>query len=227
MPLALASVASVQTGRVAPLGARGVPSGFIKRAVAGAIRAERLGLAGDEQADLSVHGGPDKAIYCYPREHYARWRGMTPGHIPLLMPGSFGENLTTLGLDEDGVAIGDVFRIGTALVQVSQPRLPCFKLALRFNDPQMVRMIVRSGLSGWYLRVLEEGSLEIGAPITRLDRTNPAWSITRCYRLMTTGSATREEVGELAELPGLAPAWQETFREALTLPRSTDDELRS
>lgn len=111
----------------------------------------------DKQADRRLHGGPDKAVYCYPVEHYASWRTVAPQHTALLEPGGFGENLTTEGFDEDSVSIGDTFRIGHATVQVTQPRQPCFKLALRFEAPQMVRAMVRSGFSGWYLRVLEPG----------------------------------------------------------------------
>ena len=173
------SIVSVQVGGIAPLGPKGVPSGFIKRPVNEPVMAGRFGLAGDRQADRRVHGGPDKAIYCYPVEHYASWRTVVPQHVALLVPGGLGENLTTEGLDEDDVAIGDTFRIGRATAQVTQPRQPCFKLALRFEDPQMVKAMVRSGFSGWYLRVLDAGQIRAGTPITLIDRPNPAWSITR------------------------------------------------
>src|SRR5262245_3933697 len=121
MPLVSASIISVQVGQVAPLGPEGVPSGFIKRSIDGPVMAGRLGLAGDQQADLRVHGGPDKALYCYPGEHYASWRSLASQHATLLMAGGFGENLTIEGLDEDRVAIGDIFQLGLATVQVTQP----------------------------------------------------------------------------------------------------------
>ena len=177
-----ASVVSVQVGQIVALGREGVPSAFIKRPVTGAVMVGRLGLVGDQQADLRVHGGADKAVYCYPIEHYARWREMLRGKEDLLVPGGFGENLTTQGLDEGQVCVGDIFQIGRARVQVTQPRQPCFKLALRFEDPQMIKAMVRNGLSGWYLRVLEPGSLEAGASIELLDRPNPTWSISRLNR---------------------------------------------
>jgi len=151
------SIVSVQVGRVAPLGSRQVPSAFVKRPIAGRVMVERLGLAGDQQADLRVHGGPDKAIYCYPSEHYAKWLAEHPSTESLLVPGGFGENLTTLGLDEDQLCLGDVLRIGGVKAQVTQPRRPCFKLGLRFADMQMLDAMLRSGRSGWYLRVLEPG----------------------------------------------------------------------
>jgi len=123
-----ARVASVQVGRIAPLGPESVPSAFVKLPVTGPVHAATLGLAGDEQADLTVHGGPDKAVYLYPSEHYPLWLRDVPRHAQTLMAGAFGENITTSGLEEATVAIGDVFRIGTAEVQVTQPRQPCFKL---------------------------------------------------------------------------------------------------
>jgi MOSC domain-containing protein YiiM len=209
------SVISVQIGDVAPLGPKGVPSGFIKRPVAEPIMAGRFGFCGDMQADRRVHGGPDKAIYCYPVEHYARWRTVVPRHAAMLVPGGVGENLTTEGVDEDQVAIGDVFRIGDATVQVTQPRQPCFKLALRFNDPQMVRAMVRSGFSGWYLRVLEPGLIGARALIILVDRPNPVWSISRFNRLINDGAGTPEELAALADLPGLSHHWQTAVRASL------------
>ena len=141
------SIVSVQVGRVAPLGSTDVSSAFVKHPVSGPVMAERLGLAGDQQADLRVHGGPDKAIYSYPVEHYEKWRALAPSAGALLVPGGFGENLTTRGLDEDHVCIGDIYRIGGATVQVTQPCQPCFKLAMRFNDRIISRAVMRSGRS--------------------------------------------------------------------------------
>ena len=193
-----------------------MPSGFVKQAVVGSVVIELLGLNGDEQADLRVHGGPDKAVYCYPVEHYARRRAMAPSYAPLLLvPGGFGENLTTEGFDEGCVSIGDIFRIGQATVQLTQPRQPCFKLALRFLDPQIVRTMVRSGLSGWYFRVLEPGPVQAGALMTLIDHPNPAWSITRCNRLIGGSGGTLSEMAELADPPGLALGWQKNARAAL------------
>jgi MOSC domain-containing protein YiiM len=177
--------------------------------------AGRFGLAGDRQADRRVHGGPDKAVYCYPVEHYASWRTVAPQHAALLVPGGFGENLTTEGLDEDNVAIGDIFRVGRATAQVTQPRQPCFKLALRFEDPQMVKAMVRSGFSGWYLRVLDAGQIRAGTPITLIDRPNPAWSITRVNHLINKRDGTPEELAELADLRGLAHHWRKAARASL------------
>ena len=215
-----ASIVSVQIGPIAtlgpiaPLGPRQVPSAFVKRPIAGPVMVERLGLAGDHQADLRVHGGPDKAVYCYPSEHYAKWSGERPSAAALLEPGGFGENLTTRGLDEDLVCIGDVLRIGGVAAQVTQPRQPCFKLGLRFEDPQMLRDMLHSGRSGWYLRVLEPGFVEAGASITRTACLNPSWSVAQLNRLLGS-QGTPEEIAELSELEGLAIGVRDRTRAAL------------
>jgi MOSC domain-containing protein YiiM/ketosteroid isomerase-like protein len=173
------SIVSVQVGRVAPLGPAGVPSGFVKRPVSGTVAVTPLGLLGDEQADLRIHGGPEKAVYLYPEEHYERWRALFPEHAAALVPGGFGENLTTRGLDEATICIGDVLIVGTARLQVTQPRQPCFKLGLRFDDPRLARAMISHGLSGWYARVLDPGTVEANAPIRLFDRPNPEWPVAR------------------------------------------------
>ena len=197
------SIVSVQVGHVAPLGPRRVPSAFVKRPISGRVMVQRLGLVGDQQADLRAHGGPDKAVYCYPIEHYAKWLAERPSAEALLVPGGFGENLTTLGFDEDGVCIGDILSIGSVTAQVAQPRTPCFKLGLRFANMQMLRAMTRSGRSGWYLRVLEPGLVEAGASITTINRLNPSWPVVRLNRLIR-GDARLDEIAELASLRGIA-----------------------
>jgi MOSC domain-containing protein YiiM len=202
-PSLTGSIVSVQVGHVAPLGPRQVPSAFVKKPVSGRVMVQRLGLVGDQQADPRAHGGPDKAVYCYPIEHYAKWLAECPWAKALLVPGGFGENLTTLGLDEDGVCVGDVLRIGGVTAQVTQPRTPCFKLGLRFANVQMLRAMTHSGRSGWYLRVFEPGLVEAGASITTIDRLNPSWPVARVNRLIR-GGARPDEIAELASLRGIA-----------------------
>jgi MOSC domain-containing protein YiiM len=132
---------------------------IFKSPVTGRVRVAKLGLEGDKQSDLEVHGGIDKAVYAYPSEHYAYWREQLPGvELPW---GAFGENLTTEGLLEGGVHIGDRVRIGSAEFAVTEPRTPCFKLAIRFGRPDIVKRFMKSGRSGFYLAVLKEG--EVGA----------------------------------------------------------------
>ena len=208
-------VVSVQVGRIAPLGPQRVPSGFVKSPVHGPVHAGRLDLTGDEQADPSVHGGPDKAVYCYPSEHYPLWLRDLPRHAQVLVPGAFGENLTTAGLDEGSVSIGDVLRVGSAELQVTQPRQPCFKLALRFDDKGLPRAMMKTGRSGWYVRVLIEGELQAGDAIHILRRPNPAWTIARFNALILGQGATRDEFAELAALEGLAEGWKLVARENL------------
>jgi MOSC domain-containing protein YiiM len=202
------SIVSVQVGQVAPLGPDGVPSAFAKSPAKGPVAVGRLGLVGDAQADLTVHGGPDKAVYLYPAEHYVAWSRELPEHTELLVPGGFGENLTTLGLDEGTVCIGDVFRAGSALLQITQPRQPCFKLGLRFGDTHLPRAFLRSGRSGWYARVLEEGVVASLDPVVVLERPNPRWPVSRLVRLITHRLATPDDMSELAELPGVASDWR-------------------
>jgi len=208
-------VMSVQVGRIAPLGAQGVPSGFVKSPVAGPVRVAPLGLDGDEQADLTVHGGPDKAVYFYPSEHYPRWLVDVPRHEHALHAGAFGENITTVGLDESSVAIGDVFRIGSAEFQATQPRQPCFKLGLRFNDSSLGRIMMQTGRTGWYVRVLKPGSLGAGDAIEVLRRPNPAWTIGRFNAFVLHRRAAKAEIVEVAALEGLAEVWKTGLEESL------------
>jgi len=152
---------SVNVGRPREVQWQGetVRTSIFKAPVAGRVRVGRLNIEGDEQSDLSVHGGEDKAVYAYPAEHYAFWREALPGvELPW---GSFGENLSVEGLLEERVHAGDRFRAGSAEFVVTDPRMPCYKLALRFNRPDMVKRFLKSGRTGFYLAVLKEG--EIGA----------------------------------------------------------------
>lgn len=166
-------LASVQTGGIAPLGPDGVPSAFVKRPVAGAVRVGTLGLEGDAQADLQVHGGPEKAVYAYAIAHYPPWATEWPALAPRFVPGAFGENLTIDGLTEAELCVGDIHGIGSVRLQVCQPRQPCFKLALNFGNPRLPKAMVRSGRSGWYYRVLAPGALQAGDSIELLERPLP------------------------------------------------------
>ncbi|MBU6450554.1 MAG: MOSC domain-containing protein [Cyanobacteria bacterium REEB67] len=143
-----------------------VATGIFKLPVEGKVKVRRLNLDGDEQADLTVHGGRDKAVYAYPSEHYGYWKQELPERD--LEWGSFGENLTTSGFDQTSLCIGDKLQIGTAQFVVTQPRMPCFKLGIRLADPGMVRRFFRSGKWGYYLAVLEEGEIGAGDQITHL-----------------------------------------------------------
>lgn len=145
---------------------RDIRTGIYKNPSHARVRVGRLGVEGDEQADLERHGGPLKAVYVYPSEHYAFWRGELPGvELPW---GIFGENLTTAGLSEDAVHVDDRFRIGTAVLAATKPRFPCYKLGIKFGREDIIPRFLASGRSGFYLRVLEEGSLREGDAIVPL-----------------------------------------------------------
>jgi MOSC domain-containing protein YiiM len=199
-PALVGSVRSVQVGRAAPLGPDGVMSAFVKRAVEGPVEVRTLGLEGDEQVDLRVHGGPDKAVYGYAFSSYVNWRDSFPQYSHLFVPGGLGENLTIEGCDEGNVCLGDIVRIGSATLQVSQPRQPCFKFALRFGDITMPRAMVQNGLCGWYYRVLQPGVLAAGHPIQLQERPHPDWSIQRVNRQIVQRRATASERQEFQRL---------------------------
>jgi MOSC domain-containing protein YiiM len=180
-----------------------------------AVRVALHGIVGDEQADLSVHGGPEKAVYGYAARHYPQWCADFPQHAALFVAGSMGENLTIAGLDEDDLCIGDIHRIGTALMQVCQPRQPCFKLAGYFGDPRMPRAMVRSGRSGWYYRVLEEGECRAGDAVMLVERQDQTVSFVRLTTIVNGGAASQTEAAALAAMPGLASGLRRYFASAV------------
>jgi MOSC domain-containing protein YiiM len=212
-------IRSVNVGRPRELavGDRAVLSGIVKRPVDGRVRVGLTNLAGDEQADLSVHGGPDKAVYAYPAEHYDRWRSELRRDD--LSPGWFGENLTTEGLLEDDVAVGDVLRIGSALLEVSQPRVPCFKLAARMDDPAFARPFLKSGRVGFYLRVLEQGELGAGDAVARERSGAGGLTVAAAVALLSDG-ADPEALDRAAAVPALAAGWRDSFAERAARLRS-------
>ena len=181
------------------------------------MRVRSLGLEGDEQADLRVHGGIDKAVYGYAVSNYEGWRADFPEHAAQFVAGAVGENLVIEGLDEASVCIGDVHEIGTARLSVCQPRQPCFKLALRFDDERVVHAMVENGRSGWYYRVLREGMVRPGDSLKRVERPNPTWPIARFVALASRRGFSEGEWQELASLEGLAESWRERARRRLLL----------
>jgi MOSC domain-containing protein YiiM len=192
-------VGSIQVGRIAALGPEGVPSAFVKRPVEGAVRAETLGLVGDAQADRRVHGGPDKAVYGYAASHYPVWAAEWPALAPKMQPGGFGENLTIEGLAEQDLCVGDVHGIGSARLQVCQPREPCFKLALHFAEARLPKAMVRSGRSGWYYRVLTPGSLQAGDEVQLLERPLPDFPFDAVLDFLYTRGLEDEALERVAQ----------------------------
>lgn len=179
-----------------------VSTGIFKAPVDGPVKIGQLNLDGDRQADLSVHGGPGKAVYAYPAEHYEYWRRELPERT--FSWGEFGENLTTEGLMEDTLHIGDLVRVGSATLMVTQPRMPCYKLALRFGRDDMIKNFLISGRSGFYFSVIETGSVAAGAAIEILSRDPNRVSVADIGRLYLGPTRDQEllaRVGRLAALP--------------------------
>jgi MOSC domain-containing protein YiiM len=210
-----AHIVSIHVGKIAPLGPEGVPSAFIKQRTQEPVTVTHSGLVGDEQADLRVHGGADKAVYGYGADNYRDWSSDFPKHSALFVPGGLGENLAIGGLRESDLCIGDIHAVGTATLQVCQPRQPCFKLALRFGDKYLPKAMIRNGRAGWYYRVLTTGIIAPGDPVTLLDRPNPGFPFARLVELISHGAATTNELEQLKDMPGLALNWQQRAREML------------
>ena len=205
----------VLTGRTAPLGPRGTPSGIRKQPVAGAVRVTATGLAGDEQGDRKHHGGSEKALHHYATDHYAFWRAELGDRTELGSPGAFGENIASMGVTEADICVGDVIRIGTATVQVSQGRQPCWKLNERFGEPTMARRVQESGRTGWYYRVLEEGLIEAGAAGEIIDRPAEGWSLSRLSHILYHDTRNFDALAQMAELEVLAQSWRDLARKRL------------
>jgi len=203
-----ARLRGIFVGRAAELGPGRVASGFVKLMVPGSAVASVDGLAGDEQADRKVHGGPDMAIYAYPFRHYDIWAQEYPEHEALWQAGGLGENLSIDGWDEQNACIGDIVRLGTTLLQVTRPRKPCFKLALRFNDLRLPRRLVEAGRCGWYYRVLQSGIIGPADTAELVSRLHPGWTIRRVNDLSIPGNGETRDLEQLAALPELAANWR-------------------
>jgi MOSC domain-containing protein YiiM len=200
-----------------------VTTGIFKSPTTARIRLRKLNLDGDRQADLTVHGGEHKAVYCYPVEHYDYWREKLPNRdLPF---GSFGENFTTSGLLETNVHIGDRFAINNAEVVVSQPRLPCYKLGVRFQSDDMVKKFLASRRIGFYLAVTREGDVAAGDEIIPLVQNASAISIADFLRLFLAKSfsaADRASLQELYALPSVPNDWKRYFHERVAEAGAAD-----
>ena len=202
---------------------RTVTTGIYKEPVDGRVSLRRLNLDGDRQADLSVHGGEFKAVYCYPIEHYAWWTKELGGRP--LPAGMFGENFTTDGLDENSVHLGDQFSIGTARVVVTQPRLPCYKLGIRFEDDDMVKRFLASGRTGFYLAVQQEGNVGAGDTIALVDRDPHRVRVADITRLYVAKTFSRDDVVTVRSalrVAALPESWKAHLRERIPPCASRD-----
>jgi MOSC domain-containing protein YiiM len=180
-------------------------SGIHKLPVSGPVAAGATGLAGDGQADLKNHGGPDKAINAYPADHFAYWRE----ELRLTFaPGSFGENFTTLGATEDEVCVGDIYRVGSLVVQISQPRQPCWKLARRWRITDLAARVERTGRTGWYFRVVEPGMVHAPDILHLVERPHPEWTITAANEVMYRKNNDTAAARALASCTALSESWR-------------------
>jgi len=190
-----------------------VSTGIFKEPIAGRVMMRTLNLDGDRQSDLSVHGGPSKAVYVYPSEHYDFWKHEFPAmDLPW---GMFGENLTTTGLFETEVNIGDKFRIATAEVMVTQPRMPCYKLALKFGRPDIIKRFLHSERTGFYLAVLKEGEVGVGDEFEPLARDEHDVRVTDITRLYTSEKHNEELLRRAMEVEALPESWRGYFQHQL------------
>ena len=211
-------VVAISVGRPRQVEWRGrsVQTSIFKTPVSHRVHVTSTNIEGDEQSDLSVHGGVEKAVYVYPAEHYDFWRRELPGaDLPW---GAFGENFTTEGLLEDEVWIGDRYRVGTTEFVVTQPRMPCHKLAIRFGQIEMVKRFLQSGRSGFYLAVEREGDVVAGDAIERLARHERRLAVADVVRLYASDSANQPLLESASDHPALPAAWREYFRKRLWAP---------
>ncbi|MGV8943584.1 MOSC domain-containing protein [Thermomonas sp.] len=200
-------VDALLAGRATPYTRAGSFSGIDKHACGGSVHIGELGLAGDEQGDPRVHGGPDKAVHHYAFEHYAAWQ-QDLGSLPLLQaPGAFGENISTRGLDEGNVCLGDRFALGGALLEVSQGRQPCWKLNDRFEVADMARRVQTTGRTGWYYRVLQAGSASAGDFLELKARPHPEWALRRLNALLFERVLDAAALEAALQLP-LVTSWR-------------------
>jgi len=198
-------------------------SSINKQPIDGPIYVGVDNLAGDKQADLAVHGGRDKAVYVYPKEHYSYWQQSTgllrtPRlKLPKNPHGSFGENLTLSGLIEDTVYIGDVFACGEVVLQVTQPREPCWKLAFKFKQKKLPMWMITSGRTGWYMRVLQEGTIESGMTITQVEQGCQDWSVLTCNQLYHGRTVNPDKLKLLVDCAALSQSWHNSFERRLNV----------
>lgn len=221
----IAHVEAVLTGRAVPYSRPGHLSAIDKRPLLERVAVGKLGLTGDEQGDSHAHGGVDKAVHLYAREHYALWRAEL-GALPLLeQPGAFGENLSLRGVDEHSICLGDRLQIGTVILEVAQGRQPCWKLNDRFGVPNMARRLQETLRTGWYCRVLQEGELGAGDAVTLLARPHPDWSVARLMEVLYRRCLDPQILTEVLTLP-LVPGWHKLVEQRLARQQVEDWQKR-
>lgn len=200
---------NISAPREVTLDGHTLTTGICKEPVAGRRRLHATNLEGDGQADLDAHGGANKAVYAYPAEHYPHWQAMLKRTFP---PGQFGENFTTEGLLEDQVYIGDTFRLGSAVVEAAQPRMPCFKLGLKMGSAKFVKIFMNSGRSGIYMRVVQEGEVAAGDCFEPLKTGQSPFTVRQLWDLCHNGAGTKEQARAALRLDSLNREWQRPLK---------------
>ncbi len=213
------TIESIQIGRVMTEGDpdsrditdRQWTTAFYKQPVSGLVQVRTLGIAGDSVADTRFHGGADKAILCYAASHYESWAQEYP-NLKMggqeISGGAMAENLTIAGVTESEICIGDVFKVGSCTLQVSQPRQPCWKISRRWGDKTLLKAVTQSGRTGWYVRVIDEGDIRAGSELKLLERPNESWTIARANDVMFGREVDQLAFFELMNLRELADAWK-------------------
>ena len=217
------AIGAIMVGKAVPFGRPGAVSAIDKGPLDGPVELTTLGFIGDEQGDRRHHGGPDKAVHHYAFDHYDRWRReLHPVPEVLAAAGAFGENVSTLGMTEDDVCAGDIYRLGGATLQVSQARQPCWKLNHRFGVKDMARRVQASGRTGWYYRVLEPGLVNRGDALILLDRPFAGWTLSRILRALYVDMLDMETLAGIAAIEPLAPSWRTLATRRLETGRVED-----
>lgn len=220
-----AIVSQLRIGPAVAFGPNGEPSAIDKQPLEGDIAITRLGLAGDQQGDTRIHGGPLKAIHHFPKEHYASLRQQLAdfnGEI-----GGFGENISTCGIIERDICLGDIFSFGTAKLAVSQGRQPCWKLNIRFAQPQMARLVQQTGCTGWYYQVLEPGVASAGDSLVLLERPYPEANLAKIQHSLHCNTLDFAQLEQLLAIPVLPNSWRKVFSRRLETRQQESDEKRT
>jgi MOSC domain-containing protein YiiM len=214
-------IESIQVGKPKTIASDWITS-IYKSPISSQVFLDKYNLEGDKQADLTVHGGLDKAVNVYPIEHYAYWNQRAHFllrkriNLPAPNNGAFGENFTVSGLLENDVCIGDIYQVGSCIVEISQPRQPCWKLARKFNQAKLPFWVQQTGKTGWYFRVLQEGNVQADDTFKLSQRNNPLWSITRANQLMYTPGQPKKDIASILECQQLSTSWKTTFEKRLS-----------
>ena len=203
-------------GGISALPNSGRPTGMFKQQVLGPLELGPEGFIGDQQADRRVHGGPEKAVHLYPATHYAKLAQQFPDAASQLIPGSLGENISSAELDEASVRIGDIYRLGSARLQVCQPRNPCWKIDDRFNADGMAAFIAEQNLTGWYWRVVQPGSVQPGDTLALDQPASAALTLAAAMALWQEHRPSPESLEQLAATPGIASGWQRKILDRAT-----------